>query len=470
VAARSLTLLLDMLCIVANALAAFYLRSVFDPFQPAFNLQWAQLPRGPEVLDYLSLMGVYAVVLLLWMKNEGLYALTGRKRWQEEVRAVLRAVSLASLTLMVILYLAKTPISRFMVLASWGMNAISLVAWRGLGRQVMKRRVERGEAAKHVLIVGADGMGQQMADALAKSRDLGVVVKGFLDDDQEGDDILGRVGDLDQVVRRHFIDEVIVTMPWEQVMKPIAAAARRRRVAVKVVPPFVAEMGGRGGQALEMVGDVPVIRLHYQPIPELGLAVKRLIDMCGAVVGLALFAPLMCGIAIAIKLGDGGPILYRSQRVGKKLRLFTCYKFRTMMPYADALKDTLRELNERQGPLFKISNDPRITRLGRALRKYSLDELPQFVNVLRGDMSLVGPRPPTPDEVDQYEGYTLEYYRRLDVRPGMTSLWALRAREEPSFEHAFALDCSYIENWSLWLDVKIVLQTIPVAFFKGNGR
>jgi exopolysaccharide biosynthesis polyprenyl glycosylphosphotransferase len=459
-----------MFCIIANALAAFYVRLVFDPFQPALSLQWAQWPRGPEVLDYLSLMGVYVVVLLLWMKSEGLYALTGGKPWQEEARAVFRAISLASLTLMVILYLAKTPISRFMVLASWGMNTVSLVAWRSLGRQVMARRVERGKAAKHVLIVGADGMGQRLAGALAKRRDLGVVVKGFLDDHQEGDDILGRVGDLDQAVRRHFIDEVIVTSPSERVMKQITMAARKRRLGLKVVPPFVEEMVGNGGQALELIGDVPVIRLYHLPIPELGLAVKRLIDVCGALVGLVLFAPLMCAIAIAIKLDNGGPILYRSPRVGKKGCLFTCYKFRTMVPHADALKATLHALNERQGPLFKITNDPRVTRLGRTLRKYSLDELLQFFNVLWGDMSLVGPRPPTPDEVDRYEGYTLEYYRRLDVRPGMTSLWGLRAREDPSFERAFAFDCTYIENWSLWLDLKIILQTIPVAFFRGNGR
>jgi lipopolysaccharide/colanic/teichoic acid biosynthesis glycosyltransferase len=140
------------------------------------------------------------------------------------------------------------------------------------------------------------------------------------------------------------------------------------------------------------------------------------------------------------------------------------------VPDADALKDTLRDLNERQGPLFKITNDPRLTRLGGFLRKYSLDELPQFFNVLKGEMSLVGPRPPTPDEVAQYERYTLEYYRRLDVKPGMTSLWGVQARNDPAFERAFALDCAYIENWSLWMDLKILVGTIPAAFFRGEGR
>lgn len=468
--ARSLMLLLDILCIVASALVAFYVRAVFDPFQAAFSLERPQLPSGSQALEYLSLLLMYILLLVLWLKNENLYAPAQRKIWQEEAKRVLRAVSLASLMLMVILYLAKTPISRFMVLATWGLNTVSLLGWRVITQWVTARRVARGQAPTHVLIVGAEGVGQELACALAKNQASGVVVKGFLDDRRDGNGILGRIGDLGQVIRRHFIDEIIVAQPSEQVMKQVAQEAKRRRVAVKVVPPLLEEIDGKGWQALELMGDVPVIRLHHTPIPELGLAVKRLIDLLGAVVGLVLFAPVMCYITIAIKLDDGGPILYRSRRVGKKGRFFTCYKFRTMVPNADALKDALRELNERHGPLFKITNDPRLTQLGRVLRKYSLDELPQFFNVLRGDMSLVGPRPPTPDEVDRYEGYTLEYYRRLDVKPGMTSLWGLQARNDPSFERAFELDCTYIEDWSIWLDFKIIFQTIPAAFFRGEGR
>jgi exopolysaccharide biosynthesis polyprenyl glycosylphosphotransferase len=470
VATMSLTLLLDILCVTANALVAFYVRLVFNPFPASFDFQGPQRLMGPEVFSSLQLLAAYILVLLLWCKSEGLYAPARGKSWQEEAKAVIKAVSLASLTLMVILYLSKTPISRFMVLLSWGLNAITLVAWRGMRRRTMKRRVARGDATKHVLIVGAHGVGQLVAHALEKSRDLGVLVKGFLDDHQHGDGILGRIYDLDQVVRRHFIDEIIVALSSEQVIKWVALEARKHRVVVKVIPPLVEQIDGKGWQALELMGGVPVIRLRHEPTSESCLAIKRAIDVLGAVVGLALFLPLMCGIAIAIKLDDGGPILYRSRRVGKKGRLFTCYKFRTMIPNADSLQDLLKYLNERQGPLFKITNDPRLTRLGTVLRKYSLDELPQFVNVLKGEMSLVGPRPPTPAEVEQYEGYTLEYYHRLDVKPGLTSLWGLRARNDPSFERAFALDCAYIENWSLWLDLKIIFWTIPAAFFRGQGR
>jgi exopolysaccharide biosynthesis polyprenyl glycosylphosphotransferase len=470
VAAASSTLLLDSLCIVTNALVVFYIRAIFDPIQLQFRIAWPELDMEPVFLECLRFQVLYFLLLGLWFKNEGLHAATWSKTWPEEARVVLKAVSLATLTLMVILYLAKTPISRFMVLASWGLNVATMIAWRGISRRVMVRRVARGDAATHVLIVGADGVGRRVASALGKNGEGGVVVKGFLDDYQQGEDILGRFDDLDQIVQRHFIDEVIVTVPSEQIMKQVALKAGKRRVAVKVVPPLVDEVGFMGRQMLDLMGDVPVLRLHHEPVSEVCLCIKRCIDVLGAVVGLFLFGPVMCAVAVAIKVDDGGPFLYRSQRVGRKGRLFTCYKFRTMVPNADHLKELVRHLNERQGPLFKITNDPRLTRLGPFLRKYSLDELLQFFNVLKGDMSLVGPRPPTPDEVAQYEHYTLEYYRRLHVRPGMTSLWALQARNDPAFDRAFSLDCAYIENWNLWSDLKILFWTIRSAFLKGEGR
>src|SRR5262249_16099661 len=155
----------------------------------------------------------------------------------------------------------------------------------------------------------------------------------------------------------------------EQVIKWVALEARKHRVVVKVIPPLVEQIDGKGWQALELMGGVPVIRLQHEPTSESCLAIKRAIDVLGAAVGIALFVPRMCGIGVAIKLDDGGPILYRSRRVGKKGRLFTCYKFRTMIPNADSLQDLLKYLNERQGPLFKITNDPRLTRLGTILRK-----------------------------------------------------------------------------------------------------
>jgi lipopolysaccharide/colanic/teichoic acid biosynthesis glycosyltransferase len=171
-------------------------------------------------------------------------------------------------------------------------------------------------------------------------------------------------------------------------------------------------------------------------------------------------------LALAIKLDSRGPVIYASTRIGRKGRTFRCYKFRTMVTNAEALKASLQHLNERDGVLFKISNDPRTTRIGRILRKYSLDELPQFWNVLKGDMSMVGPRPPLADEVQRYE---LEHLRRLDVLPGITGLWQVESRRDPSFASYISLDVQYVERWHLAMDLKILYKTIAVVF-AGSGQ
>jgi len=196
-----------------------------------------------------------------------------------------------------------------------------------------------------------------------------------------------------------------------------------------------------------------------------GLAVKRALDIVMAASMLILTTPILVFAAILIKLDSPGPVLYVADRVGRKGLKFRCYKLRTMVRGADREKENLRRVNERHGPFFKIEDDPRITKLGRWLRKFSLDELPQLWNVLRGDMSLVGPRP---HPVDDCALYSIEHLRRLDVTPGLTGLWQVTARRNPSFETNLALDLEYIENWSLGLDLKILLKTIP-AVLRADG-
>jgi len=188
-------------------------------------------------------------------------------------------------------------------------------------------------------------------------------------------------------------------------------------------------------------------------------------DVVLSTIVLVLLCPLMLVIVIAIKLESPGRAIYRSRRVGKCGRKFDCYKFRTMVAGSDSLKENLRRLNQRRGPFFKIADDPRLTRLGRFLRKYSLDELPQFWNVLKGDMSLVGPRPHPLDDVERYSPW---HHRRLDVKPGLTGLWQVTARADPSFETCMVLDLGYIRSWSLLLDCRILMRTIP-AVLAGEG-
>lgn len=199
--------------------------------------------------------------------------------------------------------------------------------------------------------------------------------------------------------------------------------------------------------------------------PSLGQWLKRIMDVALSALALIALSPVMLIIAMAIRLESRGSLIYRSARAGKNGRRFDCYKFRTMIDGSDELQEELRSLNERRGPFFKISDDPRITRLGRFLRKYSLDELPQFWNVVKGEMSLVGPRP---HPVEDCQRYSPEDCRRLDAKPGITGLWQVLARTDPSFDVCMVLDLSYIEKWSLWLDCEILLKTVP-AVLAGEG-
>jgi exopolysaccharide biosynthesis polyprenyl glycosylphosphotransferase len=239
--------------------------------------------------------------------------------------------------------------------------------------------------------------------------------------------------------------------------------ARVQGVDLRMVPDMYD--GLLWNSPIEYIGQFPTIPLHRGHVPEIGLMFKRVLDILFSALALAILSPVLLAIAIAVKLDSRGPVFYSSERIGKKGIVFRCSKFRTMVRDAEKRRGDVMHMNERDGVLFKISNDPRITKLGRFLRKYSLDELPQFINVLRGDMSIVGPRPPIASEVKEYK---LNHLRRLDVTPGITGLWQVQARQDPSFDHYISLDVAYIENWSLWLDLKIIARTIGVVF-AGTG-
>jgi exopolysaccharide biosynthesis polyprenyl glycosylphosphotransferase len=291
-------------------------------------------------------------------------------------------------------------------------------------------------------------------------------VKGFLDGKhlQEAR-VLGRIGDLVRVARAEFVDDVFVTIPSErELVKRIAIEARTNHLTVKIIPDFYD--GLTWNSPIQHLGDFPVIDLSWQPIPTFCLFLKRLLDIAVSAFVLVAASPALAALAIWVKLDSSGPVMYRAPRVGKKGRIFTCHKLRTMVQDADSLKDSLRDRNERKGPFFKIAQDPRITRAGKILRKYSLDEVPQLWDVLRGEMSLVGPRP---HPIDDYQKYDLEHLRRLDVKPGVTGLWQVTARQDPSFETNLRLDLEYIDHWNLVLDFKILLKTAAVAC-SGTGQ
>jgi len=326
------------------------------------------------------------------------------------------------------------------------------------------RRQPSGKSARNVLIIGSGQVGRKLAHSLQQDPVAACTVCGFLDEDLGGKDVLGRVQDLEAIARHEFVDEIIITVPpHSDVGRKAIWQARRNHIDVKIVPDLLG--ANPALVTLEQIGDIPVMTLCCETIPVFRLLVKRVADMVLSGIGLLFTAPLLSGIAFAIKMDSPGPAFYRAPRVGLKGKRFLCCKFRTMVVNADRLKDKLREHNERAGPFFKLAADPRVTRVGRFLRRYSLDELPQLWNVFMGEMSLVGPRPHPIDDVQRYE---LEDYQRLEATPGLTGLWQVTARQDPSFQRSMALDREYIGRWSLGMDLRILCKTIAVVM-RGEG-
>jgi exopolysaccharide biosynthesis polyprenyl glycosylphosphotransferase len=459
--------LIDVFFILVNGALAFLTYfSASDIFRsvPSGHLIFSKLP---SIVHYGSFVLLDAALVTLFCKQQDLYWTPRTRSSAEESAGVVKAVSYATLLLVAFLYLSDTIIvSRLVVGLNYVLNVAALVAWRAIKRKVVIRRVARGIGARNALIVGTGRIGRALAQHLQHDKLLGYRFVGFLDGNDSGDPLLlGRVEDLDRVVRSHFVDDIFITIPSErEVVKRVAIEARRTNLSVKVVPDLYDGLGWCA--PVTQIGHFPVIELQHEPISPLGLVFKRIFDVLLAAFALIALSPFLGVVAVAIYFDSSGPILYRSRRVGKKGHAFTCCKFRTMVSNADDLKASLRARNERSGPFFKIREDPRVTRLGRFLRKYSIDELPQLWNVFCGDMSLVGPRP---HPVDDYEQYTLEHLRRLEVKPGITGLWQVNARQDPSFETNMALDLEYIENWEFWIDVRILLQTLP-AVMEGNGQ
>jgi exopolysaccharide biosynthesis polyprenyl glycosylphosphotransferase len=357
-------------------------------------------------------------------------------------------------------------IPRRLVLITVALVTVALSLRRLIHRIRMHHRYDRGIGTRDVLIVGTGPEAHALRRQLESIRHLGYTFKGFIEFNGDGGcsqpecpDVVGTIDTLFQHARRHFVDEIFFAQPGERgIVKEVLEQARAHGVDLRVVPEMYDELAWN--TPVEYVGQFPTIPLHRGRVPELGLLLKRLLDVVLSSIALVVLAPLLLVVAIAIKLDSPGKAFYTSERIGKKGRVFSCIKFRTMVPNADKLREQMMHMNERDGVLFKVTNDPRITKLGRFLRKYSLDELPQLFNVLRGDMSIVGPRPPIASEVREYK---LSHLRRLDVTPGITGLWQVVGRQDPSFESYISLDVTYIENWSIVLDLMIILRTIGVV-------
>ena len=415
----------------------------------------------------LGCLAWFVLALVLVSRRYHLYGPMQLRNTLHEQRLTIQACVTAGLLLSGALYLVRGEvISRGVVILTVVVTTVLLCARRFVWRMMMYRRFERGQETRNILIVGTGRVGQAMRHHLDSIRHLGYSFKGYVHIpgvDSENPSLAGDVlGSIDQVLpiaRQFFVDEIFLSAPCDaRVVTSIVGQAREAGVDIRVVPELYD--GLAWNSPIEYVGQFPTIPLHRGETPVVGLFLKRILDVMLSSVAILMLSPLIAALAVAVMFDSPGPIFYSSDRIGKKGRVFRCLKFRTMVADAERRRAEVLHMNERDGVLFKVSNDPRVTRVGRILRKYSLDELPQFLNVLRGDMSMVGPRPPIASEVKRYD---LTHLRRLDVLPGMTGLWQVQARQDPSFDSYISLDTAYIQNWSLWLDLKILVRTLSVV-------
>ncbi len=424
-----------------------------------------------DVLGLLILIAVWVAIFDYFIR----YKADRLIAFKAQLMNLVKATGLASLTLIIISVVftvhSLNPLNIFIFFIV--VTTIGVIS-RLLLRALLLSARRSGYNYRFLLVVGANARARQITARIEKKPELGYKIVGFVSGTPEAMEEwnlaphgewrnLGLIENLRQILIGERVDEIIVCLPVEARFSDIAAIIKHARdlgIVVRLMPDFEDGYLFKNLHLEEFEGDCVVTLFREQML--LQLLLKRLLDASLSLFILIILSPLLLLVAILIKLTSPGPVLFVQTRVGMNQRQFKLYKFRSMVANAEERKSALLHLNERDGPAFKIENDPRITPLGRFLRKTSIDELPQLFNVLTGEISLVGPRPPLPEEVEKYEWL---FRKRLSVKPGITCIWQISGRNSVSFERWMEMDHEYIENWSVWFDLQILLKTIPAVLF-----
>ncbi len=430
------------------------LRPVDEPFRAPFH-------------PYLP----YAVVFVIWLyfsyRGGGLYKIVRGRNWLDEVYTIINGVTSATVVMLAISFaLQPLVFSRLMMIYVAAITIVLLAVTRIVRRMVYAHLRARGIGVQRVLVVGAGEIGLSVLRTMIARRDQGYVPVAYLDQNPNlaRTDLgrvkgLGGIDNLERVLMQEAVDQVVITLPWTYhgEIVTLIQICQQAQVGVSVVPD-VFQLNLR--QVLvENLDGIPVLRVNgHVPFKAGNRVFKRVLDLGLILIASPVLILMSLLVALAIRLDGPGPILYTSPRVGENGRPFNMIKFRSMVQDADKLREQLIKTQELDPRRPKIKNDPRITRVGRFIRTTSLDELPNLINVLIGHMSLVGPRPPTPEEVRLYEPWHMQ---RLQVKPGLTGMWQISGRSEVPFEEMCLLDIYYIENWSMQLDAQILMMTIP---------
>ncbi|MCP3979800.1 MAG: sugar transferase [bacterium] len=451
--------LLDALALVLAFTCAFVVRLVFEiPFASE-----GEPPLAAHIWSLLLSVPIFWVLA----SSAGLYRRTRPKSKRRLLWATIRPVAYMGLIVgtAVFLFQADT-YSRTIFFAYIALSLVFVTGVRMLVRAFPAGSERDAEQNRRVLIVGAGLEGVAIARRLSSHEQPAYHLIGHLVEERVGAEIVtgasvvGGLSELKVIVEEEVVDDVIFAVPFAALpdCRPQIAWCEEVGVTVHLSLDF---MGTLMAKTYPTNWDgIPMLTLSTTPQDAIALLFKRIVDIGGSAFGLLVASPVMIACALLIRITSPGPVLFRQQRVGLNGRTFQLYKFRSMYRDAERRQAELQEMNEMSGPVFKIRRDPRVTPVGRLLRKFSIDELPQLWNVLRGDMSLVGPRPPVPQEVRQYERWQR---RRLSMKPGLTCLWQINGRNKVGFDEWMKLDLAYIDNWSIKLDIIILLRTLPAV-------
>lgn len=453
---------LDAAVTAVGLYLAVWLRPIFSPLEVVKDLS------GPIELP----TGLYFIFPLVWVLINLLFSVyDGRRnlRVADEYGSLTLAAILAAVTMAGVLYLTYRDISRFLFLIFVVLTWAMMLTWRGIVRALFRLQLLGPVKTRQILVIGAGEVGRRMGEKVKQRSDLGMQLAGYLDDDPMTNaphpDVLGTLDEAREVIRRQNIDDIVMALPLSahERLNKVVSELHDLPVRVWIIPDYFSLTLHRS--AVEEFAGLPMLDLRAPALSEYQRMIKRAFDLTIVGLSLPLTVPLMGIIALAVKLDSPGPIFYLAKRAGENGRIFTMYKFRTMVVYADTMNGRFGYTDNSGQHVHKVRNDPRVTRVGVFLRRWSLDELPQLINVLTGNMSLVGPRPEMPELVEKYEPWQR---KRFTVPQGITGWWQINGRSDRPMHLNTQDDLYYVQHYSLWFDLHILART-AWSVLRGKG-
>ncbi len=473
---RRLLMLLDVTMVAFSLFAAFQLR------QNIHLLYRLDLFPQKQVIGGLSLasnyLNILPILLFAWwsaMSYCGLYSSFRKKNFFEIVWAIAKSAFLVMVVFATAVFIFKLHfISRSLMMLSFFITSVSLIIERWVIVSFLRFLRKKGYNYRNVLVVGTGPRARNFIRLVNRHSEWGLRIIGLVDAEKEvlgktvcGKRVIGLLDDIPSILSSKVVDEVIFIVPrkWLSMIEKSLIACETQGIKSNIAADFFNMKIAR--YMSTDINGIPLLEFKTTEGEEWQLLLKRLFDIIFSLIGVVVAFPIFIVLVVVIKCFSPGPAIFKQVRSGLNGRRFVMYKFRTMVNGAEGKRKELTSFNEIDGPAFKMRNDPRITGLGRFLRRTSLDELPQLFNVIKGDMSIVGPRPPVPSEVAKYEVWQR---RRLSMKPGLTCFWQANGRNNVDFDRWMRMDLEYIDNWSLVLDVKILLKTIPAVLFSIGAR